>query len=122
MWHIRERIFPREVKKIGYDEQGGLVVEHVIDSREREQVPSDFVSITYAYSLTTSRGFVEFHDRDDNITKRIDDRWIAVENLTHNTVGTFPNIRLKARKEDIENIVITSTCIVIQGKTGTDHD
>lgn len=121
MWHVRERIFPRDVDKISYDEQGTLVVEQAIDARAKENIPDSFDSITYAYSLSTARGFVEFRDRENKVTKRIDDRWIAVENLTHNTVGTFPDIRLKAKREDIGSIVITNTCVVIQGRMTTDR-
>jgi hypothetical protein len=117
MWHVRERISPRDVNKIGYDEQGSLVVEHAIDTTTSEPVPSSFNSITYAYSLSTARGFVEFRDGNNVITKRIDGKWIAVENLTHRTVGTFPNIRLSAKKEDIESILVTNTCVVIKGRT-----
>jgi hypothetical protein len=119
MWHVRERIFSREVDDIRYDEHGGLVLRHSIADRPKERIPEGFDSITYAYSLSTARGFVEFRDQENVVLKRIDDRWIAVENLRRKTVGTFPNIRLEAKKEDIENIVLTNTCIVIEGKAAS---
>jgi hypothetical protein len=122
IWHVRERIFPRDVKKVRYDEQGSLVVDHAIQSATDQTIPSSFATVTYAYSLTTGRGFVEFRDKDGVVTKKVDDKWIAVENLSHKTVGTFPNIRLTAKKEDIESILITNTCVVIVGKTSpTSH-
>jgi hypothetical protein len=118
MWHVRERISARDVTGIEYDEEGKLLVQNAMDAASREQVPEDFDSITYAYSLADARGFVEFRDGDGTLLKKIDGRWIAVENLTHRTVGTYPNIRLSAKKEDIGSITVTGTCIVIQGKPG----
>lgn len=116
MWHIRERIFQRELKSVGYDERGNLVIEEAPDVREREGVPDDYASLTYAYSLSTARGFLEFRDATDKVIRRIDDKWIAVENLTHRTTGVYPNIRLRAERSDIGNVVVTDTCVVIQGK------
>jgi hypothetical protein len=118
MWHVRERIFSREVGTIEYDEEGRLVVEHVTEVRAKEQVPETYESITYAYSISTARGILEFRDRDNTVVKRIDDRWIVVENLARKTIGEFPDIRLTVRREDIENILLTDTCVIIQGKTG----
>lgn len=117
MWHVRERYSAQDISKISYDEQGTLVVERSLEATTREQAPEAFDSITYAYSLSTSRGFVEFRDADDVVVKRIDNRWIAVENLTHRTVGTYPNIRLTAKRKDIDSILVTNTCIVIEGKS-----
>ena len=47
---------------------------------------------------------MEFRDAHDAVLKKIEGRWIAVEGLTHRTVGTYPDIRLSARKEDIGSI------------------
>ena len=119
MWHVRERISARDVTDIEYDdEKGTLVVQNTTGAAPGEQVPEDFDSITYAYSLTDARGFVEFRDGDGAVLKKIEDRWIAVENLTHRTVGTYPDIRLSAKKEDIRSITVTGTCVVIRGKPG----
>jgi hypothetical protein len=115
MWHVRERIFSQEVNKIEYDQKGTLVVEFVVNHVVPEDIPRDFDSITYAYSLTNSRGFVEFRGKDNEVIKRINDRWIAVEGLVRRTSGEYPNIRLTARKEDVGNILVTNTCVVIQG-------
>jgi hypothetical protein len=119
MWHIRERIFSGEVGSIDYDEHGNLVVERAASTNApSEEAPENFDSITYAYSLSTAMGFIEFRD-GGKVVRRIDNRWIAVENLAHRTVGKFPNIRLMAKQEDIKNIIVTDTCIVIQGKTSS---
>ncbi|MDA4113108.1 MAG: hypothetical protein OK474_03590 [Thaumarchaeota archaeon] len=119
LWHVRERMSARDLGKIGYDERGTLVVEPSMDARPSEQVPEVFDSITYAYSLADARGFVEFREGDGAVLKKIEGRWISVENLTHRTVGTYPNIRLSARREDIGSITVTDAHIVIRGKTGS---
>ncbi len=115
MWHVRERIFSQEVSKIEYDPTGTLVVEFAINHGAREAVPENFDSITYAYSLITSRGFVEFRDKEGAVIKKITDRWIAVEGLARRTMGEYPNIRITAKREDISSIVLTNTWVVIQG-------
>ena len=95
------------------------MVEYDAEVPPAEEVPSEYDTVTYAYSLANAKGFIEFRDKENNVIKRIGDKSIAVEGLTHKTVGAFPNIRLSARKEDVANIIITRTTIVIQGrKTG----
>jgi hypothetical protein len=116
MWHIRERIFPEALERVGYDDQGNLVIQQAKAARNDESVPDDYDSITYAYSLSTAKGFLEFRDEKDAVIKRIDDRWIAVENLSHRTSGTYPSIRLRAERKDIGDILVTATCIVVRGK------
>jgi hypothetical protein len=115
MWHVRERIFSQDVNKVEYDQNGTLVVEFKPRPKVDEEIPEDFESITYAYSLQTSRGFVEFRDKNDVVIKKISEKWIAVENLPRMTTGEYPNIRLMAKRADIVNVVVTNTCIVIVG-------
>ena len=107
MWHVRERISARDVTGIEYDEKGDARCTEHDGCRPGRAGPEDFDSITYAYSLTDARGFVEFRDGHGAVLKKIEGRWIAVENLTHRTVGTYPNIRLSAKKEDIGSITVT---------------
>jgi hypothetical protein len=123
MWHVRERLSARDVTDIEYDdyeEEGTLVVRAAVKAASREEIPEGFDSITYAYSLADARGFVEFRDAHGAVLKKIEGRWIAVENLTHRTVGTYPDIRLSARKEDIGRIVLTDNCMIIEGKGRSD--
>ena len=91
IWHVRERLSARDVTDIEYDdEKGTLVVHSAVKAAPREEAPEHFDSITYAYSLADARGFVEFRDAHGAVLKKIEGRWIAVESLTHRTVGTYP--------------------------------
>lgn len=114
-WHIRERFYVNEVKSIGYDEDGVLVVEFLKVEAVDEEVPQDFSYLIYAYSLRTSRGFVEFYDSNNKVLKAIHEKWILVEDLTRRTVGEFPAIRLRVESKDIKKIVVTKTAIILRG-------
>jgi len=116
MWHVRERIFSQDVHGIDYDEKGNLSIQFIPNHKFKEEIPENYDHLAYAYSLSTGKGFIEFCDSEDQILKRIDERWIVVENLSHETVGDYPNIRLVAKRKDIERIVVTDSCIVIEGK------
>lgn len=115
-WHIRERFFVNEVRSIGYDDDGTLVVEFVKVETSSEKVPEDYSYLTYAYSLRTSRGTVEFYDASGAMLKAIRERWIFVEDLTRKTTGVYPMIRLRVERDDIKSIIVTKTTIALLGK------
>jgi hypothetical protein len=114
-WHVRERFFVNEVRSIGYDEDGTLVVEFVKVEAAKDEVPQNYSYLTYAYSLHTSRGFVEFYDSNDKLLKTIHEKWILVEDLTRVTTGEYPMIRLRAEREHVKEIVISKNAIIIRG-------
>jgi hypothetical protein len=119
-WHVRERFYANEVRSIGYDESGTLVVEFVKVEALDEEVPPSYSYLIYAYSLRTSRGFVEFYDSNNKLLKAIREKWILVEDLTRKTVGEYPAIRLRVEREDIRKIVITKSAIVLRGNLSTE--
>lgn len=116
MWHIRERIFSQQVDGLELDDEGNLTITFIPNRRVKEEIPESYDHLAYAYSLSTGRGFVEFYDSGNQVLKKIAEKWVVVENLSHETVGEFPGIRLVAKREDIERIVVTDSCIVIEGK------
>ena len=114
-WHVRERIYAHDVRSINYDKDGTLVVDSLKIESVDEVMPDDYAYLTYAYSLKTSRGFVEFYDKNDKQIQRTNEKWIIVEGLDRKTVGDYPNIRLRVERENVRKIVTTKTAIVISG-------
>jgi len=114
-WHVRERIYANEVNSIDYDTNGNLVVSSVKVVAVDEDVPQNYSYLCYAYSLKTSRGFVEFYDVNNKLLKRISEKWIIVENLSRKTIGEFPNIRLRVERQNVKKIVVTKSAVVIEG-------
>lgn len=89
-WHVRERFFSDEVKSISYDQKGNLIIECSAHAPPPDEgLPSDYSYVAYAYSLKTSKGYIEFYDRRDKLIKTIRDRWILVEDLP---AGRLANI------------------------------
>jgi hypothetical protein len=80
-----------------------------------ESPPSNFSYLVYAYSLMTSRGFVEFYDASNKPLGRINEKWIIAENLNRKTIGEYPNIRLRVERGDIAKIIVTKSAVIIQG-------
>ena len=115
IWHVRERIFAGDVKTIEYDEKGSLVIDSVRVESVEDQIPDDYAYLTYAYSLKTSRGFVEFYNANNKPAWRINEKWIIVEDLNRKTIGEYPHIRIRVEKTDIRKITVTKTAIIIQG-------
>lgn len=115
IWHVRERVFAADVKTINYDEKGNLVVDSVRVEAVEDEIPQDYAYLTYAYSLKTSKGFVEFYSANNKLLWRINEKWIIVEDLNRKTLGEYPHIRIRVEKTDIRKIVATKTAIIIQG-------
>ena len=114
-WHVRERIFARDVRSIAYDDGGTLVIESIRVEEPEEEIPPDYAYVCYAYSLRTSGGFLEFYDANNKQLKKVSEKWIIVEDLTRTTAGEYPNIRLRVERKDIKKIIITKTAVIIQG-------
>jgi len=115
IWHVRERIFASDVKTIEYDEKGNLVIDSVRVEAVEDVIPDDYAYLTYAYSLKTSRGFVEFYNANNKPVWRINERWILIEDLNRKTIGEYPHIRIRVEKADVRKITVTKTAIMIQG-------
>jgi len=114
-WHVRERIFASDVRRISYDESGNLVIESVRIEGVDEETPAHYSHLCYAFSLKTSRGFVEFFDANNKLLKKINEKWLVVEGLTRKTIGEYPNIRFRVEREDIKKIVVTKTALILMG-------
>lgn len=122
-WHVRERFFAREVDGFTVSPSGSISISF----KEGEQgdagaVPEDFAYLTYAYHLSNKEegerapmGFIEFFGPGGNLLRRIDNRWIVIEDASRKTTGDYPKIRLRMERKDITNIVVTRTVVVIQG-------
>ena len=61
-------------------------------------------------------GFLEFYTANDKLVKRLNNRWILIEDLDRRSVGEYPSIRLRIDKEDVHRIITTRTSVVVQGK------
>jgi len=114
-WHVRERIFANEVRTIHYDKDRNLIVNSIKAETPNQKIPESYSYVTYAYSLKTGRGFVEFYDKENQLLKKISEKWIIVEGLNRKTIGKFPHIRLRVERKDIRKILFTKTAVVITG-------
>lgn len=114
-WHIRERIYAADVRSVTYDKDGNLIVESIKVEAPDELVPENYAYLTYAYSLKTSKGYVEFFDKNGKLLRTINERWIVVEGLDRKTVGEYPHIRLRVERENVKKIIVTKTAAVISG-------
>ena len=122
-WHVRERFYATEIERLSIDPAAGvinLIFKEAEDSGER--VPDDFAYLLYAYHLTSKgrgrapMGFVEFYGADGVPVGRVENRWIIVERVKRTTFGEYPGVRIRVEREDIGNITVTGTTIVIRGK------
>jgi len=118
-WHVRQRILPEHVLRVTM-EDGAIAIEGIRGVEPEGEAPfpleEGVAAIEFAYSLGTSKGFVELVDAKGKVTKKLEGRWIITENLTMNTVGTYPHIRLRAEAEDVHGLVITGTSCTIVGR------
>jgi hypothetical protein len=60
-------------------------------------------------------GFLEFIDDKGQVLSRVDNRWIIVEGASCQTSGEYPNIRMRIKRSDIGEMILTATCAVIRG-------
>lgn len=126
-WHVRERFFAREVDGFTINPTGNISITFKTgEEAEAGAVPEDFAYLTYAYHLSnkdeTERapmGFVEFFNEKGALLRRIENRWIVVEDASRRTVGDYPKIRLRMERKDLSNIIVTRTVVVLQGGQGT---
>ncbi len=54
--------------------------------------------------------------------KRLNNRWILIEDLDRKSVGEYPSIRLRIEKKDVQQIITTRTSVIVQGKTKSSPD
>jgi hypothetical protein len=122
-WHIRERFFSHDVKSISDTPDGAIHIEFCDAIANDEEIPNEFSYVLYAYHLKNKDasdssapfGFVDFFDSDDRLLCRIDKRWIILEGVARATYGEYPSIRIRVEHDDISNLLVTSSCIVLQG-------
>ncbi len=124
-WHVRETISPEDVDSIFTK---GDTVTVSFKTREADKwgphttgfAPLDLApnasALTYAYSLKTGKGFIEFRDAEDVVLRVIGGRYISVEGLDHQTDGEYPKIRLRADIHRVASVVLTNNTAVIVGK------
>jgi hypothetical protein len=127
-WHVRERFFADEVENVGIDPSGALltvVFKETSDDGDDASVPDEYSYILYAFHLTNKElakgnrspfGFLEFYSASDALVKRLNNRWIIIEDVDRKSVGDYPKIRLRVDKKDIQRVVVTRSSVVIQGK------
>jgi len=130
-WHVRERFLASEVEGFHIDMRGNLVVNfkknNGAETADAEDVPSMYSFLQYAYHLTSKEtpaasdmapmGFVEFCNENGTVLKRLNNKWIIVEDANRKTVGEFPKVRIRIDFKDITRIVVTRSAVVITGKT-----
>ncbi|MDG6926067.1 MAG: hypothetical protein JRN09_05895 [Nitrososphaerota archaeon] len=122
-WHVRERFFASEVEGFSVDPSGSITVTFKpTPDAEAAAVPQDFAYLTYAYHLAKKEenqkapmGFVEFYSSNGDLLRRINNRWIIIEDVGRKTTGEYPKIRLRMERKDVKNIVVTRTAIILQG-------
>jgi hypothetical protein len=121
-WHIRERFYARDTKSITETPDGEISIE-LITSTNEQPVPVDFNYLLYAYHLTdkpgaepaSPMGFLEFYDNRDHLITKLDKTWIILESVIHCTVGEYPQIRMRVERAHLRDIVVTSSCAILQG-------
>lgn len=128
-WHVRERFFTHEIDTIGVDPSGAKLTVSFNDSTtegDNEEAPKEFAYLLYAFHLFNKEavkgnraplGFVEFYGANGELIRRLNNRWIIVEDIDRKSVGEYPKIRLRIEGKDVERIITTRTALVIQGKS-----
>jgi len=128
-WHVRERFFADEIESVGVDPSGNHVTVTFKDQKGADDdstVPQDFSYILYAFHLQNKDilkgnraplGFVEFFDVKGTLIRRLNNRWILIEDVDRKSVGEYPKIRLRIEKKDIDRVFATRTAVVVQGKS-----
>jgi len=122
-WHVRERFFAHEVEGFSVNPSGSISITFKAGtSSDSGAVPEDFAYLTYAYHLSnkdgTERapmGFVEFFNAKGDLLRRVENRWIIIEDAGRKTTGEYPKIRLRMERRDVKNIIVTRTAIILQG-------
>ena len=122
-WHVRERFFAREVEGFTISPSGNIMVTfRAGPNSDSGAVPEDFAYLTYAYHLSNRdeserapMGFVEFFNPKGDLLRRIENRWIIVEDASRRTTGAYPKIRIRMERKDVKNIIVTRSTIILQG-------
>jgi hypothetical protein len=127
-WHVRERFFADEIESISLDAGAEVLTVVFRENPERNDevsIPEESAYILYAFHLSSKEmakgnkpplGFLEFYTANDKLVKRLNNRWILIEDLDRRSVGEYPSIRLRIDKEDVHRIITTRTSVVVQGK------
>jgi len=127
-WHVRERFFADEIESIALD--AGAEVLTIVFKENPERIddgsaPEEYAYILYAFHLSSKElakgnkpplGFLEFYSPENKLVKRLNNRWIIIEDIDRKSVGEYPSIRLRIEKKDVTRIISTRTSVVIQGK------
>jgi hypothetical protein len=122
-WHVRERFYARDIADIIETPDGSLSINFKTYDLQRVIPPSDFAYALYAYHLKDKlpndskapMGFVEFFDAGNELISRIDKKWIILEGVSHRSVGVYPQIRMRAERRDLSEVVVTSSCVIFRG-------
>ncbi|MDA4136538.1 MAG: hypothetical protein OK449_06030 [Thaumarchaeota archaeon] len=128
-WHVRERFLADDIENIAVDPSG----THLTITFKEEKVkvdeggaPQDFSYLLYAFHLQNKDilkgnraplGFVEFFDAKGELIRRLNNRWIVIEDADRKSVGDYPKIRLRIDKKDIDRVLTTRSTVIIQGKS-----
>jgi hypothetical protein len=122
-WHVRERFFAKEVEGFMITPSGSVSITFKAGAdTDSGAVPEDFSYLTYAYHLSNKEaserapmGFVEFFNAKGELLRRVDNRWIIIEDASRKTTGEYPKIRLRMERKDVKNIIVTRSTIILQG-------
>lgn len=119
-WHVRARILYEFVDRIELDRTGVLLVECRRATEPPVEQPAPFpegaVALEMAYSLSSSKGFVDVVDEHRKVLSTLKGRWLMTENLNMRTIGTYPGIRFRAEAKDVLGMVITGTTCTVVGR------
>jgi len=127
-WHVRERFFADEIENISLDAGAEVLTVSFKEGAEKSDegsAPEEYAYILYAFHLSSKEaargnkpplGFLEFYSAADKLVKRLNNRWILIEDLDRRSVGEYPTIRLRIEKKDVHRIVTTRTSVILQGK------
>jgi hypothetical protein len=127
-WHIRERFFARGVRSITETPEGHIeIVFKDTCIGEVPNPPDNFSYLLYAYHLidkvpdaVAPMGFVEFFDEADHLVSRLNQKWIFVEGVRRQTIGEYPAIRIRVERNDVQKIIVTRSCVILQGSNSPD--
>lgn len=132
-WHVRERYWSDDIKEVRQANDTIFLSLNRKESDDRnvkgilpKELNENVEYLDYAYSVSgnyAGLGFIDLKskdyslkDEDYQILDTIRGKQIITENLNHETVGTFPRIRLRAHVNDVKELVITRNTCVIVGK------
>lgn len=119
LWHVRERYYKAEIESLEITSDSAVI--KCSNPFKPYTVPENYGYVRYNYSLKANVAKVYFLDSDHRqIGEPCIRRYVLVDGLDHKAHDAhYPNIFLECSRNDISEIVITNSYVIISGTAGS---